>query len=151
MDRIGVWIATWFGAGLLKPAPGTWGSIAALPFAWGIASLYGSLGLILGAVLLFAIGVWASTIYDRKTGGHDASEIVVDEVVGVWLTLAVIEPSVLGYALGFVLFRIFDIIKPWPIRWADRRVSGGFGVMLDDVLAAGFAAALLWLLIRHIF
>ena len=148
MDRLGVILATWFGSGLLKPAPGTWGSAAALPFAWAIATYAGSLALVPAALLLFGIGVWASNVYDRKTGGHDASEIVIDEVVGVWLTLAVIGPSLVGYAIGFALFRLFDIVKPWPVRWADRQVSGGLGVMLDDVLAAGYAALCL-VLIHH--
>ena len=144
MERLGIVIATWFGSGLLKPAPGTWGSAAAVPFAWIIASNAGPLALIPAAALFFVVGVWAANIYDRKTGGHDASEIVVDEVVGVWLTLAVISPSLLGYSIGFALFRLFDIVKPWPVRWADGKVSGGFGVMLDDVLAAVYAALCLW-------
>ena len=137
-------IATWFGSGLLKPAPGTWGTAAALPFAWLIALYGGGLGLLVAAVVLFPIGCWAASRYDAGTGGHDNSQIVVDEVVGVWLTLCIVPPDILHYALGFVLFRIFDIIKPWPIRWADRRVGGGFGVMIDDVIAGLFAAASLY-------
>lgn len=133
-------IATWFGSGLIKPAPGTWGTAAALPFAWAIAWFFSPLWLIVAAILLFPIGVWVANQYDAAHGSHDASEIVVDEVVGVWLVLALVPPDWLHYLVGFLLFRLFDILKPWPIRWADRKVSGGFGVMLDDVLAAGYAA-----------
>lgn len=146
MERLGILVATWFGAGLLKPAPGTWGSLAALPFAWAIAATMDPLALIPAACLLFFIGIWAATLYDQKTGGHDASEIVVDEVVGVWLTLSIIAPSLLGYAIGFALFRVFDILKPWPVTWADKRVEGGMGVMLDDVLAAVYAALCLFVI-----
>ena len=139
-------IATWFGSGLLKPAPGTWGSAAALPFAWAIAHFIDPLALIVAAALLFPIGCWAADRYDNEHGSHDASEIVVDEVVGVWLTLSILPVDWLHYAAGFLAFRIFDILKPWPIRWADKRVSGGFGVMLDDVLAAIYAMAAIYLL-----
>ncbi|MEQ8441783.1 MAG: phosphatidylglycerophosphatase A [Alphaproteobacteria bacterium] len=134
-------IATWFASGLLKPAPGTWGSAAALPFAWAIATFLDPLALIPAAAILFPVGCWAADRYDRDKGSHDASEIVVDEVVGVWLTLSIVPVDWLHYAIGFAAFRLFDIIKPWPIRWVDRRVSGGFGVMLDDVLAAIYAMA----------
>lgn len=133
-------IATWFGSGLLKPAPGTWGTLAALPFAWIIASQGGPWVLAVAALLLFPIGVWASGRYDASTGGHDASEIVVDEVVGVWIALCVVPVDWIHFIAGFLLFRLFDIWKPWPIRWVDRTVAGGLGVMLDDVLA-GLAAA----------
>lgn len=141
-------IATWFGSGLLKPAPGTWGTLAALPFAWVIASLGDTWSipwaLALAAAILFPIGVWAAGRYDVRIGGHDSSEIVVDEVVGVWLALSVVPVDWIHFAAGFILFRVFDIWKPWPIRWADRSIAGGLGVMLDDVLAGLAAAAALW-------
>lgn len=138
-------LATWFGSGLLKPAPGTWGTLAAMPFAWGIATAAGSgWWLLAAAAALFPVGIWAAGQYDRTTGGHDASEIVIDEVVGVWIALAVVPVDWLHYLLGFVLFRLFDIAKPWPIGWLDRRISGGLGVMADDVVAGVFAAVSLW-------
>lgn len=139
-------IATWFGSGLIKPAPGTWGTAAALPFAWLIAWATDPLWLIPAAAVFFVIGVWAADRYDAAHGSHDASEIVVDEVVGVWLVLSIVPPDWIHYLAGFLLFRFFDILKPWPIRWADKKVSGGFGVMLDDVLAAGYALICLYLL-----
>lgn len=139
-----VWIATWFGAGLLPKAPGTWGSVAALPFAWGLHLWGGQAGLAAAAGLLFVVGTWAAERYRRATEGEDPQAVVVDEVVGQWLVLAVLPgPDPLMYGLGLVLFRAFDVFKPWPVSWADRRVRGGFGIMLDDVLAAGYGALLL--------
>ena len=136
-------IATWFGVGLLPKAPGTWGSLAALPFAWLIAVYAGQLWLLAAAAVLFATGTAASQSYGRAKGVADSPEIVVDEVVGQWLTLTVVPPDVLLYALGFVLFRTADIVKPWPASLVDRRMKNGIGVMLDDVVAAIYAAVLL--------
>ena len=139
-------IATWFGSGLLKPAPGTWGSLAAIPFAWAIVHFGESWFLLPAAVILFPIGVWAANEYDKVKGSHDASEIVVDEVVAVWITLAFVPFTWQHVLAGFLLFRFFDILKPWPISWADRQVSGGFGVMIDDVIASLYAVACLFAL-----
>ena len=136
-----VLIATWGGAGLLKPAPGTWGSFAALPVGWLVMAHGGAIGLALACVLVFGLGLWASAAYMSATGEHDASPIVVDEVVGQWLPLFVLPLNIWAYLLAFALFRLFDILKPWPIRWLDKSIDGAFGVMIDDV-AAGLAAAL---------
>ena len=141
-------LATWFGAGFAPKAPGTWGSLAALPFAWGIAALIGSWALVPAAALLFLVGWAASNRVVAVSRSSDPQIIVVDEVVGQWLTLAVTPPDPLAYALGFLFFRAADILKPWPAGWADRRVKGGLGVMLDDALAALYSAALLWLALR---
>jgi phosphatidylglycerophosphatase A len=141
-------LATWFGTGYAPVAPGTWGSLAALPFAWLIASLAGSRALVPAACLLFLAGWAASNRVVSQSRSSDPQIIVVDEVVGQWLTLAVAPADPLAYALGLLLFRAADILKPWPASWADRKVKGGLGVMLDDVLAALYAAALLWLVLR---
>jgi phosphatidylglycerophosphatase A len=134
---------TWFGSGWLPWAPGTWGSLAALPFAWLIVT-YGGPGLLAVASLgLFGAGCWAADIAAREADTKDPGWIVVDEVVGQWFTLLAAPQSLLGYAAAFVLFRLFDIWKPWPIGWADRKLEGGFGIMADDVLAAVFAAIVL--------
>jgi phosphatidylglycerophosphatase A len=133
-------IATWFGAGLLPWAPGTWGSLASLPFAWAIASLFGERALLIAAAIVFLIGWWAAHRVARASGIEDPGSVVVDEVVGQWLTLVVTPPSWVGYLAGFLLFRLFDITKPWPARWLDRHVGGGLGIMADDI-AAGFYAA----------
>jgi phosphatidylglycerophosphatase A len=136
-------IATWFGAGLLPIMPGTWGSLAALPFAWIIAWLFGERALLLAAVLLFFVGWWAAARVSRASGVEDSGSIVVDEVVGQWLAVVVTPPDLVAYAVGFALFRVFDIAKPWPVSWAERRIAGGLGVMADDVIAGLYAAILL--------
>jgi len=142
----GVLLATWFGSGYLPKAPGTWGSLAALPFAWGIVSLSGSVGLIAASLLVFVIGIWAANVYMELTGGEDPGPVVIDEVAGMWLTLAFVPPDLGLYVIGFVLFRIADIFKPWPAGWADRNVKGGLGVMLDDVLAALYSGGIVFAL-----
>ncbi len=136
-------IATWFGVGLLPKAPGTWGSLAALPFAWLIAAYAGQLWLLAASAVLIAIGTAAAQAYGRAKGVADAPEIVVDEVAGQWLTLTVVPPDLLLYAIGFVLFRIADIAKPWPANLVDRRLKNGFGVMLDDMVVAVYASGTL--------
>jgi phosphatidylglycerophosphatase A len=141
------WSATWFGAGLLPWAPGTWGSLAALPLAWLLMAAGGALLLLAAAVLVFALGLWASDRYMKAVGVHDPGAIVIDEVAGQWLTLAVAPLDPLAYLLGFVLFRIADVLKPWPANWLDRRVGGAFGVMIDDVAAAAYAGGVLGILV----
>jgi len=137
-------LATWFGCGLLPRFPGTWGSLAALPFAWLIHAAAGTLGLGLAALVVFALGVWCSSVYIRHAQEPDPRPVVIDEVAGQWLTLLVVPPDLVLYAVGFVLFRFFDIVKPWPVSWADTHIKGGLGVMVDDVLAAVYAGALLY-------
>ncbi len=134
-------IGTWFGAGRLPMMPGTWGSVAALPFAWGFHSVWGAKGLLIAAAVVFAAGLWASWVMARNLGEPDPGEIVVDEVVGMWITLAFVPPSFMLYAIGFALFRVFDIFKPWPVSWAERELAGALGVMADDVVAGGYALA----------
>jgi phosphatidylglycerophosphatase A len=140
-------IASWFGVGRLPWAPGTWGSLAALPFAWAIAALFGSRALLLAALALFLLGWWAAGRVVRLSAAKDPGSIVVDEVAGQWLTLVVTPPSVVPYVAGFLLFRVFDIVKPWPARWIDQHVGGGLGVMADDMVAGFFAATALLLLL----
>lgn len=156
-DGVAGWLAVWFGAGLSPVAPGTVGSLAALPF--GVALLWaggawGWLWLGLAVLLLLPLGAWAAAQYDRQTGSHDAAPIVVDEVAGQWIALLPVGPITLpGSAwwqivLAFGLFRLFDIAKPWPIGWIDRRILGGWGVMADDIAAGLYAGALTWLAIH---
>jgi phosphatidylglycerophosphatase A len=137
-------LATWFGAGLLPWAPGTWGSLAALPFAWAIATLFGQPALLIAAAIVFCVGWWAAEQVGRASGVADQGSIVIDEVVGQWLTLTVVPPSAAAYVLGFLLFRLFDITKPWPASAAERTISGGLGVMADDIVAGIYAALLLY-------
>lgn len=139
-------ISTWFGAGLMPVAPGTWGSAAALPFAWLIAWLGGPWALLAASLVAFAVGVWAAEVYGRHAGIKDASPIVIDEVAGQWLTLVPAALDPITYLAGFLLFRLADIVKPWPANWADRALDGGLGVMLDDVFAGLYAALALYAL-----
>lgn len=147
-ERLAPTLATWFGCGRLPRAPGTWGSLAALPLAWLIAWLWGPWALVATAALLFAVGVWAAGVYARANGQADPQAVVIDEVVGQCLTLVVAPLHPLAYLIGFALFRLFDIAKPWPVSWADRSVGGGLGIMLDDVLAGLYGAAALWAFTR---
>ena len=132
-------LATWFGAGLLPIAPGSWGSLAALPIAWAIAGLWGAAGLAVAAAIAFLVGWWAAATIAKASAVKDPGAIVIDEVAAQWLVLLAAPPAPLPYALAFLLFRIFDIWKPWPARWADRHVKGGLGIMLDDFFAAVYA------------
>jgi phosphatidylglycerophosphatase A len=133
-------VATWFGCGLLPKMPGTWGSLAALPLAWLIAYISGPAGLLIAAVAIFAIGCWAAGVVEDASGIKDAQFIVIDEVAGQFVALAPAPLAPLPYVVGFLLFRFFDIVKPFPIRWIERRFPGGFGVMADDIGAAIYAA-----------
>lgn len=143
-------IATWFGSGNLRPAPGTWGSLAALPFAWLIYAIGGAFLLVATTLVVLFAGLWATKVETAGKDDHDPSEIVVDEVVGQWIALFPVAfgaahtgASVFalwpGIIAAFVLFRFFDITKLGPIGWADRR-GDAMGVMLDDVIAGIFAA-----------
>ena len=131
-------LAFGFGAGLMPKAPGTWGTLVALPI-FAVVRLGGTSAVIAAAVLFFVVGVWASGVAGRALGVADHGGIVIDEIAAFLLVLACTPDSVAWWVIAFLLFRVFDIVKPWPIRWADRTLKGGFGVMFDDVLAAGYA------------
>lgn len=144
-------VATVFYLGYLRPAPGTWASAAAIPIAWVLHGL-GGFPLLAGATLaLFALGWWAIAEQLKDTPAKDPSWIVVDEVIGQWLALWPLSAGLWhagaapwafpypGWIGAFLVFRLFDIWKPGPIGWADRK-GGAFGVMLDDTLAGVFAA-----------
>lgn len=137
------WIASGFGVGFLRYAPGTFGSLAAL-VPWWFCLRHLPWPYYLAAVaILFAIGVWAAHWVIAKTHIHDPSFVVWDEFIGQWIALAFVPAGLPWVVAGFVLFRIFDIAKPWPVSWADQKVPGGFGVMLDDVLAGLYALGIL--------
>jgi phosphatidylglycerophosphatase A len=142
-----VLLATWFGAGFLPVAPGSWASLAALPCAALLVWLGGPVLALAAAGALFLLGIWAADAYMAAVQVHDPPAIVLDEVVGQWLTLALLPLDPTVYALGFVLFRVLDVLKPWPANFIDRAVTGGFGVMLDDVVAGAYAGAALWLML----
>ncbi len=139
-------VATWFGIGLLPVAPGTWGSLAALPAAWIIASFAGRAGLALATVAVITLGIWAAGTVERRCRERDPGRIVVDEVAGQWLALIAVPPDPVLYGASFVFFRVADIAKPWPARWIERRLRGGLAVMLDDLVAGLYAALATYLM-----
>lgn len=151
-DRAAYSLATGFGAGFAPVAPGTFGAVEGVAVFLAINVMragHASLALLLVLnVLLFVIGVWASSRTCEITRTKDPSIVVIDEVSGQLITLTVLAlwgpPSIAGVLVGFLLFRLFDILKPFPIRRLER-LPGGFGVMADDALAGVYAAALLWL------
>lgn len=139
------WIASGFGAGFSPVIPGTIGSLAALLPYLLLREL--PLPLYLGVVTIaFLLGIWASGIVVRTLNISDPQVIVWDEFVGQWLTLTFAAHRWDYILSGFILFRVFDIWKPWPIGWVDRTVKGGLGVMLDDLLAGVYAGAALMLI-----
>jgi phosphatidylglycerophosphatase A len=144
-------LALGFGSGLITPAPGTWGSIAALPLAAGL-HLAGVQGVMLAwlALPLFVLGVWVCGVTGRALGVADSGHIVWDEIVAMLLVLAAVPATPVAWLAALLAFRVFDIVKPWPIRWLDARVHGGFGVMLDDVVAALFAVLVLWSVLPYL-
>ncbi len=142
--NISVFLSTFAFTGRFPVAPGTMGSFIAVLLAWPILMKFGVLGLATATIIIFIAGVWAVDMYQTHTGAHDGSEIVIDEVAGQWLTLLVASPDILHFGLGFLLFRLFDIWKPWPVCWADFNLKGGFGVMADDILAGFYALVCLW-------
>lgn len=132
-------IAFGFGAGLAPFAPGTAGTLLAWPVGWFFGESYPP-AVRLGAVaLFFLIGIWACSVTGRRLGVADHGGMVWDEFVAFLLMLALLPHSLAWQAAGFVAFRFFDILKPPPIRWLERRYHGGFGVMVDDLLAAAYA------------
>ena len=138
-------LAFGFGTGLARKAPGTWGTLAGLAVMPLIYLLPLWLGLVV-IVLAAIFGVWLCGQVAEDLGVHDHGGIVWDEMVGVWITLIFLPNAWQWWILGFLLFRFFDILKPWPISLLDRNLGGGLGIMLDDVLAGIFAAVLLYAL-----
>lgn len=141
-----------FGSGLIKPAPGTWGTLAGIPvFLLFIAFTgVGTVFYLLAVVLSFIIGVYLCGKTASDIGVHDHGAIVWDEIVGLLITLAFFTPTVATIVIGFLLFRLFDIVKPWPIKVLDKHVHGGFGIMVDDVVAGLFAWVGLYMFDRYV-
>ncbi len=136
-----------FGSGLAPFAPGTFGTLVAIPLYLLCLDL--SLSMYLGLILFgFAIGVYWCDFTSKALGVHDHSGIVWDEIVGFFITMIAVPPTMLNIILGFLLFRLFDIWKPWPIKLLDEKVNGGFGIMIDDVLAGIFALLCLQVFIQ---
>ena len=143
-------IATIFGIGYMRPAPGTWGSIFAVILAILLVENFGIIAFVLALLLISVLGWWATDNYLQQSQSKDPSEVVIDELVGQWIAVLPVALAVFHLNLGplelwpgwlssFLFFRFFDILKPWPISWADQ-ISSPFGVMFDDVLAGLYAA-----------
>ena len=131
-------LSSWFGAGLMPKAPGTFGTLAAVPLVMAlnyIGGFYGALFL----MIFIPIAIWSSGLTQRILGQDDPSEVVIDEVAGFLLTLFLLPSSWLILFLGFVVFRFFDILKPVPIGMLEKKVPGGTGIVIDDLLAGVYA------------
>lgn len=165
LDRMVYWLGLGLGSGLPRRAPGTWGTVGGLIVAIPLLSL-GFLPFLLITVLSSILGIWICGRTSELMKGHDDPHIVWDEWAGMWITLLpfsymsmtadsfwqyISQPlSLAALLLAFVLFRFFDIIKPPPIGWADRKVAGGLGVMLDDIIA-GVMAVVVWIIVMMVF
>ena len=139
------WIASGLGSGLSPYAPGTVGSLAALLLHFWLRELPWPVYLVVIAAV-FLLGTWAAQVMITRLRIADPGFIVIDEFVGQWLALIFVPHDWRWVIAGFVLFRVLDIAKPWPISWADREIHGGFGVMFDDAIAGALAGLVLFLL-----
>ena len=161
LDRVVYWLGLGLGSGLPRRAPGTWGTVGGLIIAIPLLSL-GFVPFLIITILSCVIGSWICGRTSELMGGHDNPHIVWDEWAGIWLTLLPLSymgiadgnfwqniaqtSSIVAIIIAFILFRFFDIIKPPPIGWADKKVAGGLGIMLDDIIA-GIMAAAVWIII----
>lgn len=161
LDRMVYWLGIGLGSGLPRRAPGTWGTVGGLIIAIPLLSL-GFIPFLIITIISCLIGIWICGRTSELMQGHDDPHIVWDEWAGMWITLLPFSYtgitvanfwqdisqslSIIALVIAFVLFRFFDIIKPPPIGWADKKVSGGLGIMLDDIIA-GFMAAAVWIVV----
>lgn len=132
-----------FGSGLMPKAPGTWGTVVAIPVWYGLSFLTLPYYLI-ATLALSIIGIGLCHYTAKKLGVHDHPGIVWDEICGYLIAMIAIPVTWQWALAGFILFRFFDILKPWPIKWLDKKVHGGFGIMVDDILAGAFAFIVLY-------
>ena len=144
LGTVAGWLAFGLGSGLSRYAPGTMGTVVAVPFALLLKSLPGGV-FWLALAVLFLAGVYLCDVSSKRLGQHDPGGIVWDEMVGYWLTVALLPVGWEWMLAAFVLFRFFDILKPWPIKLVEKSFSGGLGIMLDDVIAAFYAMLILGL------
>lgn len=138
-------LAFGFGSGLSPKAPGTAGTVAAIPFLY-LMSFITFIEYISVLIIVIAFGIWLCGKSSNMLGVHDHPGIVWDEFAGLFVTMIAVPISWSTVVAGFILFRVFDILKPWPINWLDQKVSGGLGIMLDDIVAGVFALGVLQLL-----
>lgn len=144
MKRLAHVLAVWFGCGHVPIAPGTAGTLGAIPL-YLLVRPYGRAAVLATALIVTAVGVWAASIVAEEKQAKDPQIVVIDEVAGVLVTWLAAPATTAGLVWGVVLFRVFDQLKPWPARWAERRLPGGWGIVLDDVFAGLWGAAVLLL------
>ena len=159
IKKISLLIATFFGTGLSPKAPGTIGSLATLPLAFLVAYYFGFNGIVYTAFLVFCIGVVSIYFATKDCTEKDPGKIVIDETAGQLISFVLVTPylyhtisfkAFIIYLLGFGFFRLFDIVKMGPVKWADTKLKNAFGVMLDDVFAGIFAAIVLMLIAQRL-
>jgi phosphatidylglycerophosphatase A len=136
------WIATWFGCGLSPVAPGTVGALGATP-VYLLLRPHGPVAIGLAAIVITAVGLWASARVAANTGTKDPQLVVIDEAAGVLVAWAAAPPTWTGFVAGFALFRLFDILKPFPCGWCERALPAGPGIMLDDICAGFWSVGVL--------
>ena len=141
-------LAFGFGSGLVQKAPGTFGTLAAIPI-WYMMSNLNLLSYVVVVYVATVIGIIVCEKASTKLGMHDHGGIVWDEFVGFWIAMCPVSPSITNLLVGFILFRVLDIFKPWPISWFDKNIRGGFGIMIDDIVA-GAVTALLMAILRNL-
>lgn len=134
-------LATFGGAGAMRPGPGTWGTLAGVGVYAALASWIPPLAWLLLSAIFFLLGALAADVVAKRTGVEDHGGVVIDEVVAVWLVCAALPNEPIWWAAAFAAFRIFDILKLWPVSWFDARLKNGWGVMIDDLFAALYAWA----------
>jgi len=140
-------VAFGFGSGLSPKAPGTVGTMAAIPFLY-LMSLLTNIQYLIVLLVIIIAGIWLCEQSSKMLGVHDHPGIVWDEFAGLFVTMIAVPFTWGTVVAGFILFRVFDILKPWPISWLDKKISGGLGIMLDDLVAGAFALAILQLLLK---
>ena len=149
MDRLFLWIATGGGSGYLPKAPGTWGTLVALPLHYLLMAAAVSTNAYLVVVAVVSVvGVICAGAAEKIIDRKDPGCVVIDEIAGMLLALTAAPAGVLAYVAGFALFRFFDILKPFPVSWLDRHLNGGLGIMLDDLAAGLYAGLCLQLVLR---
>ncbi|MEY4616208.1 MAG: hypothetical protein RJB66_1168 [Pseudomonadota bacterium] len=141
-------IATMFGIGKAPKAPGTWGSLATLPICFVLMKM-GPLVYMAVSLGLAILAIVAAEHYERQSAHHDSKEIVIDECVGMLITMTWLPLTWQSFVLGFLLFRFFDILKPFPVSYFDRKVPGGFGVVADDIVAGIMGNVILQIILHH--
>ena len=146
-ERAALILSSWFGSGLAPFASGTFGTLAAIPFV-AVVNYLGKVPSSVFLVMLCAIAFWSAHVAGRRLGVDDPSEVVIDEAAGFCVSVFMLPITLLSFALGFVFFRAFDILKPFPIGMIDKKVKGGLGIVLDDLVAGVFANLCIRIILR---